>query len=112
MTGANSPAEGAREGLVLRNVFSGVDQIMMERFWDSSAKFAIATSFIAKQVPGLNREEAYTYGLFQNCGIPILMQRFPEYKSTLTVVRNPEPDRPRTAGRPCRSGLFRNELLP
>ena len=75
-------------GLVLRNVFSGIDQIMMERFWDSSAKFAIATSFIAKRVPGMDREEAYTYGLFQNCGIPILMQRFPDYKHTLGQANN------------------------
>lgn len=75
-------------GLVLRNVFSGKDQISMERYWDTSAKFAIATSCIAKQVVGLDKEDAYTYGLFQNCGIPILMQRYPEYKQTLNTANN------------------------
>lgn len=75
-------------GLVLRNVFSGTDQANMERFWDSSAKFAMATASIAKRIPELDREEAYTYGLFQNCGIPILMQRFPEYTQTLDAANN------------------------
>lgn len=75
-------------GLVLRNVFSGKDQVSMERFWDSSAKFAMATMFLAKRTPGLNKDDAYTYGLFQNCGIPILIQRFPEYKATLDKANN------------------------
>lgn len=75
-------------GLVLRNSFASKDQISMERFWDTSAKVAIASSFIAKQLPGMNRDEAYTFGLFQNCGIPILMLRFPEYKQTLGMANN------------------------
>lgn len=75
-------------GLVLRNVLSGKDQINMERFWDSSAKFAMATMFFAKRIPGLNKDDAYTYGLFQNCGIPVLIQRFPEYKATLDKANN------------------------
>lgn len=75
-------------GLVLRNVFAGKDQVTMERFWDTSARFAMATMYLAKKVPGLNKDDAYTYGLFQNCGIPILIQRFPEYKDTLDTANN------------------------
>ena len=75
-------------GLVLRNVFSCSDHISMERFWDTSAKFAIATSLISKEVVGLNKDDGYTYGLFQNCGIPVLMQKYPDYKSTLSVANS------------------------
>ena len=75
-------------GLILRQIFSSKDPVSMERFWDSSSKLAIATSLIAKRVRGINRESAYTYGLFQNCGIPILMQRFPNYKQTLNAANN------------------------
>lgn len=75
-------------GLILRQIFSSKDPVSMERFWDSSSKLAIAASLIAKRVPGINRELAYTYGLFQNCGIPILMQRFPDYKQTLNAANN------------------------
>jgi len=75
-------------GLVLRNVFSSTDQVSMERFWDSSAKFALATMYLAKKIPGLNKDDAYTYGLFQNCGIPVLIQKFPDYKQTLAKANN------------------------
>ena len=75
--------------LLLKNVFTdNEDQTSMERFWDSSAKFASSTMYLAKKIPGLNKEDAYTYGLFQNCGIPILMQRFPDYKKTLNIANN------------------------
>ena len=43
----------------------------------------MVAAFIAKQLPGMNKDEAYTFGLFQNCGIPMLLQRFPEYGQTL-----------------------------
>jgi HD-like signal output (HDOD) protein len=71
-------------GLLVHRVFAGgKDQASMERFWDTSAKLAQSAAFIAKQLPGINKEEAYTYGLFLNVGIPVLMTRFPDYKTTL-----------------------------
>ncbi len=39
-------------GLVLRNVFSGKDQVNMERFWDSSAKFAMRDHNHCQANPG------------------------------------------------------------
>ena len=74
--------------LIVKQVFSGKDSINMERFWDSSSKLAMAASLIARRVHGISGELAYTYGLFQNCGIPILMQRFPDYKQTLNEANN------------------------
>ena len=75
--------------LVLNNVFAdGKDQVNMERYWDSSAKLASAMMHLAKRIPGLNEGDAYTYGLFLNCGVPILMQRFPDYKETLHKANN------------------------
>ncbi len=71
-------------GIVLKKALCGSNQPGMEAFWDGSAKVAMIAAFIAKQLPGMNKEEAYTFGLFQNCGIPILLQRFPEYARTLT----------------------------
>ena len=70
-------------GIVLKKALSGGNQASMEAFWDASAKVAMIAAFIAKQLPGMNKDEAYTYGLFQNCGVPILMQRFPDYAQTL-----------------------------
>lgn len=73
-------------GLMLRKVFATAGQISMERFWDASAKVAMTTAHIARQLPGMNRDESYTFGLFQDCGIPILIQRFPNYKQTLGLA--------------------------
>jgi HD-like signal output (HDOD) protein len=82
-------------GMVLRDVLKGVGQIDMGRFWDASAKIAIISSYIAGRLPYLayehmrrqiNKDEAYTYGLFQDCGIPILLNRYTGYKETLALA--------------------------
>ncbi len=58
----------------------------MERFWERSNYHATVSARLARRVPGVTREDAYTFGLFHDCGIPILMQRFPGYKETLAVA--------------------------
>ena len=69
-------------GLVLRNSVGGAGA-SLERFWDSAEKVASINAYICSILPKAPREEAYTFGLFRDCGIPILMQRFPEYRETL-----------------------------
>ncbi len=51
----------------------------MDKFWDRSGMVAMAASIIARDVPGLSSEDAYTIGLFHDCGIPVLMQKYPDY---------------------------------
>lgn len=75
-------------GIVLKKALAGGNQPGMEAYWDTSAKVAMIAAFIAKLLPGMNKEEAYTFGLFQNCGIPILMQRFPDYTETLRLAES------------------------
>ncbi len=72
-------------GLALQQAVSprGVN---MERFWERSSLHAVICSRLARHLPGVGREDAYTFGLFHDCGIPVLMQRFPEYKQTLAVA--------------------------
>lgn len=56
-----------------------------ERFWDASARIAALSGWLARylQKPKLRPDDAYTYGLFRDCGIVILLRRFPHYKDTL-----------------------------
>jgi HD-like signal output (HDOD) protein len=56
-----------------------------ERFWDASAKIAVLSGWLARRLkrPKLRADDAYTYGLFRDCGIVILLRRFPEYKKNL-----------------------------
>lgn len=63
----------------------GGDKMTMERFWDRSNFTAVVASHIAAKLHGVSREDAYTLGLFHDCGIPILMQKFPDYKAKLAA---------------------------
>ena len=55
----------------------------MDRFWDSATYCAGVCAKLAEILPGTSRDTAYTFGLFHDCGIPILMRRYPDYKKTL-----------------------------
>lgn len=53
-----------------------------EWFWDHSTDIAQLASIIAwklRAVCNIFPDQAYMAGLFQECGVPILMQRFPDY---------------------------------
>ena len=71
-------------GLVLRKAVG--DTASLERFWDSAEKVASINAYICTLLPKVPREECYTFGLFRDCGIPVLMQRFPDYRETLRIA--------------------------
>ena len=65
---------------------------IMVRFWDSSAKIArlsgwLAQSFTSNVLPA---DDAYTFGLFRDCGIPVMLVKQPQYQDIL-VKANMEP---------------------
>ena len=72
-------------GLVLRNAVTG-EARSLERFWDSAEKVAGIAAHIASSLPGGPRDDAYSFGLFRDIGIPILMQKFPNYRETLAMA--------------------------
>ena len=69
-----------------------------ERFWHSSAEIAALSGWLAQQlaVPGVRADDAYTFGLFRDCGIVILLRRFPGYRDILQRA-NDDGARPFTA---------------
>lgn len=77
------PASRAIAGIVLRNAFPHVPNL--ERFWDASARIAHLSGWLAQNldIRGLRAEDAYTFGLFRDCGIPVLLGRFPNYAAVL-----------------------------
>lgn len=58
----------------------------LERFWDSAAYTAAVCGKLALALPGSNRDHAYCFGLFHDCGIPLLIKRFPDYRETLKLA--------------------------
>lgn len=70
-------------GIILRNIFPNTPNLI--RFWDASARKARLCAWLAHKldIHGFNADDAYTFGLFHDCGIPVLMARFPNYKDVL-----------------------------
>jgi len=73
-------------GLMLKAAMAGGEPMMLERFWDASEKIATISTHLASLLPRVPRDETYTFGLFRECGIPLLMQRFEDYKETLKIA--------------------------
>lgn len=58
----------------------------LERFWDSSMKIARLSGWLAQQLQArvnIAADLAYTFSLFRDAGIPIMLSRFPDYHATL-----------------------------
>lgn len=66
-------------GLLLKNALPTGDSAAMEHFWDTSSGIAQAASMLAGPLAGLDREETYTFALFRDCGIPLMVKRYPDY---------------------------------
>ena len=70
-------------GVAMRQAMKGGDPVAMERFWDSAEAIATICGQLARKLRTVDADEAYTFGLFHDCGIPLLTQRHPEYKTVL-----------------------------
>lgn len=70
-------------GLSIKSQMSDETIVNMNRFWDTANDIAQVAMNIAKQVGYPNPDLAYLLGLFHNCGIPLMMERFPNY---LTIM--------------------------
>ncbi len=60
-----------------------VNHPALQRFWECSAKRAVAMSFMAERLPGMSVDVAHTYGLFCHVGLPVMVQSVKGYASTM-----------------------------
>jgi HD-like signal output (HDOD) protein len=70
--------------LILRQVFPSPPSL--ERFWDASQRTGELAAWLVKRLGvryGVTAEDAYTFGLFRDCGIPVMMRRFDGYAAIL-----------------------------
>lgn len=58
-----------------------------EKFWERSSLAASVASRLAGGIPGVSPDDAYIAALFHDCGIPILMQKYPDYPETVAAQR-------------------------
>lgn len=57
--------------------------VNLNRFWDTAQDVAMTCLTLAKRIGYRTPDEAYTLGLFHNCGIPLMLKRFPHYMEVL-----------------------------
>lgn len=76
-------ANRAIAGISLRKAFPS--NIQLDRFWHASAQIAALSGWLAQSIVKLKirPDDAYTYGLFRDAGIPVLLIRFDKYRQTI-----------------------------
>lgn len=66
-------------GLMLRNVFPAGSSRLMQRFWDSSTQLALTAAGVSRSIQGINADVAHTFALFRDCGVAVMIGKFPDY---------------------------------
>ena len=72
-------------GLLLRRVFPSPDPVM-EQVWMASAKRAGLMVRLSRDLRGLPRDRVHTYGLFENCGMAVLVLYAPGYSRSFAQI--------------------------
>jgi HD-like signal output (HDOD) protein len=67
----------------LRNTLSNEAISALTLFWDNAMDIAAASALIARKLGICSPDEAYALGLFHNCGIPLLLEKFSDYLLTI-----------------------------
>ncbi len=57
--------------------------VALSRFWDTAQDVAMTCLTLAKRTGSQAVDEAYALGLFHDCGVPLMLKRFPSYMSVL-----------------------------
>ena len=73
-------------GLLLRQAFPVGDNAAMETFWQTSSGIAELTAQLARPLGIKNRDEAYTFALFRDYGVPLMIRQFPTYANFMLVA--------------------------
>lgn len=66
-------------GLLLGSAFPASSGSTMERFWENSMRVAELAAALAGRLKDVNREQAHTYVLFRDCGMLVMLRKFPQY---------------------------------
>jgi len=70
-------------GLILRQAFPAGGNALMQRFWDKSSAIAAAALVAARKISGIDLDEAHTYALFRDCGMPVMIGKFNDYANII-----------------------------
>lgn len=75
---------------LLKVALAGAPELPMDRFWESSALTAKLAAELARRLRCIRPDIAYTFGLFHDCGIPLIMKRFEKAREALAAANAAE----------------------
>lgn len=81
------PTLAILRGVALRHAFSDpASQAALEHLWQRSGQIAQIAMSLAKRLRrrGFSPDEAYTLGMFHDCGLALAVKRFPGYAQALS----------------------------
>ncbi|EZP69225.1 HDOD domain-containing protein [Pseudomonas sp. P7] len=77
----------------IRGEMSDDTIVTLNRFWDTAQDVAMTCLTLAKRTGSQTVDEAYALGLFHDCGVPLMLKRFPNYMTVLEqAYANAGPD--------------------
>lgn len=74
-------------GFLLRQAFASFNSPAMYEYWDASARIALVAAYLARELGVAKLDEAHTFALFRDCGVPVLLARYPDYEKLLAMTR-------------------------
>jgi len=75
----------------LRQAISGNASISLEKFWDNTMEVATMSQIVLKHfsnIVDVSPEALYAFGLFRDCGIPLMAMKFANYREVLAEANN------------------------
>ena len=73
------------QNISLRQSLGGGSQTF-EKFWERSSLAASVAEKVAAKFPNIAKDDAYITALFHDCGIPVLMMKFPDYRDAVMTL--------------------------
>ena len=73
--------------VALRSSVEGLSAAWLNDFWQRATQVAVISALIARRQFGISQDAAYTFALFHNAAIPMMMKRFDNYGQVLETAK-------------------------
>lgn len=73
--------------VALRSSVDGLPAVWLDKFWRRATQTAVVSGLVARRQFGISPDAAYTYALFHDAAIPMMMKRFKEYEQVMTKAK-------------------------
>ena len=73
--------------VALRSSVEGLSPAWLNDFWQRATQVAVISALVARRQFGISQDAAYTFALFHNAAIPMMMKRFDNYGQVLEAAK-------------------------